>query len=118
MGWSYLYVGDAGNTSLVDAGHSSRRDCGRYPRECWLSTLGVLHPGAPVDRDAFCEGDEGIAEVRDQHWSWVVCLGCGLCVGLWFVWIVWVVGVLCMCWCLVWCLVCVVVLCVLCCVCC
>ena len=28
--------------------HSSGRDCGRYPRECWLSTLGVLHPGVPV----------------------------------------------------------------------
>ena len=27
---------------------SSGRDCGRYPRECWLSTLGVLHPGVPV----------------------------------------------------------------------
>ena len=35
-----LYVGDAGNTS--------GRDRGRYPRECWLSTLGVLHPGVPV----------------------------------------------------------------------
>ena len=28
--------------------HSSGRDCGRYPRECWLSTLGVLHPGVIV----------------------------------------------------------------------
>ena len=28
--------------------HSSGRDCGRYTRECWLSTLGVLHPGVPV----------------------------------------------------------------------
>ena len=28
--------------------HPSGRDCGRYPRECWLSTLGVLHPGVPV----------------------------------------------------------------------
>ena len=28
--------------------HSSWRDCGRYPRECWLSTLGVLHPDVPV----------------------------------------------------------------------
>ena len=28
--------------------HSSGRDRGRYPRECWLSTLGVLHPGVPV----------------------------------------------------------------------
>ena len=28
--------------------HSSGRDRGRYSRECWLSTLGVLHPGVPV----------------------------------------------------------------------
>ena len=28
--------------------HSSGRDRGRYPRECSLSTLGVLHPGVPV----------------------------------------------------------------------
>ena len=28
--------------------YSSGRDCGRHPRECWLSTLGVLHPGVPV----------------------------------------------------------------------
>ena len=28
--------------------HSSGRDYGRYPRECWLSALGVLHPGVPV----------------------------------------------------------------------
>ena len=29
--------------------HSSGRDRGRYPRECWSSTfLGVLHPGVPV----------------------------------------------------------------------
>ena len=28
--------------------HSSGRDRGHYPRECWLSTLGVLHPGVPV----------------------------------------------------------------------
>ena len=28
--------------------HSSGRDHGRYARECWLSTLGVLHPGVPV----------------------------------------------------------------------
>ena len=28
--------------------HSPGRDYGRYPRECWLSTLGVLHPGVPV----------------------------------------------------------------------
>ena len=27
---------------------SSGRDRGRYTRECWLSTLGVLHPGVPV----------------------------------------------------------------------
>ena len=28
--------------------HSSGRDRGRYTGECWLSTLGVLHPGVPV----------------------------------------------------------------------
>ena len=28
--------------------HSSGRDRGRYPKECWSSTLGVLHPGVPV----------------------------------------------------------------------
>ena len=28
--------------------HSPGRDYGRYPRECWLSALGVLHPGVPV----------------------------------------------------------------------
>ena len=27
----------------------------------------VGRPLTPVDRDAFCEGDEGIAEVREQH---------------------------------------------------
>ena len=32
----FLYVGDAGNTSLS------------LPQECWLSALGVLHPGVPV----------------------------------------------------------------------
>ena len=28
--------------------HSSGRDYSRYPRESWLYTLGVLHPGVPV----------------------------------------------------------------------
>ena len=28
--------------------HSPGRDYGRYPRECRLSALGVLHPGVPV----------------------------------------------------------------------
>ena len=28
--------------------HSSGRDCCPHPREYWLSTLGVLHPGVPV----------------------------------------------------------------------
>ena len=32
----------------MDAGTPLGRDRGRYPRECWLSTLGVLHPGVPV----------------------------------------------------------------------
>ena len=32
--------------------HSSGRDYGRYPRECWLYPLGVLHPGVPVMRCA------------------------------------------------------------------
>ena len=38
------YVGDAGNTPLVDVGTSLGRGYGRYPNECRLSTLGVLHP--------------------------------------------------------------------------
>ena len=43
------HVGDAGNKHFVSGcWHSSGRDRGRHPRECWLSTLGVLHPGVPV----------------------------------------------------------------------
>ena len=43
-----LYVGDAGNTSLVDAGTPLGVTAVVTPRECWLSTLGVLHPGVPA----------------------------------------------------------------------
>ena len=59
--------------------HSSGRDCGRYPRECWLSTLGVLHPGVPVMwyghiRDLFptAEGCKGsrLPNVTRLHWAY------------------------------------------------
>ena len=43
-----FYVGDAGNTPLVDVGTSLERGYGRYPNECRLRTLAVLHPGVPV----------------------------------------------------------------------
>ena len=42
------YIGDAGNTPLVDDGTPPGRGHGRYPRECRLCTLAVLHPGVPV----------------------------------------------------------------------
>ena len=45
---SSFYVGDAGNTSLVDAGTPLGATAVVTPEECWLSTLGVLHPGVPV----------------------------------------------------------------------
>ena len=58
--------------------HSSGRDRGRYPRECWLSTLGVLHPGVPVMwhghiRDLFptvegCMGSR-LPNVTMLHWA-------------------------------------------------
>ena len=60
--------------------HSSGRDRGRYPRECWLSTLGVLHPGVPVmwyghTRDLFptAEGCKGsrLPNVARLHWAYV-----------------------------------------------
>ena len=43
-----FYVGDAENTPLVDVGTSLGRGYGRYPNECRLRTLAVLHPGVPV----------------------------------------------------------------------
>ena len=43
-----FYVGDAGKTPLVDVGTSLGRGYGRYPNECRLRTLAVLHPGVPV----------------------------------------------------------------------
>ena len=58
--------------------HSSGRDRGRYPRECWLSTLGVLHPGVLVMwyghiRDLFpaakgCMGSR-LPNVTMLHWA-------------------------------------------------
>ena len=45
---SLIHVGDAGNTSSVDAGTPLGATAVVTPRECWLSTLGVLHPGVPV----------------------------------------------------------------------
>ena len=44
----FFYIGDAGNTPLVDDGTPPGRDHSRYPRECRLKTLAVLHPGVPV----------------------------------------------------------------------
>ena len=58
--------------------HSSGRDRGRYPRECWLSTLGVLHPGVPVmwyghirDLSPTAEGCMGgrLPNVTLLHWA-------------------------------------------------
>ena len=58
--------------------HPSGRDCGRYPRECWLSTLGVLHPGVPVmwyghirDLSTTAEGCKGgrLPNVTLLHWA-------------------------------------------------
>ena len=43
-----FYIGDAGNTPIVDAGTPLGRDHSRYPREFRLYTLAVLHPGVPV----------------------------------------------------------------------
>ena len=63
--------------------HSSARDRGRYSRECWLSTLGVLHPGVPVMwyghiRDLFptAEGCMGsrLPNVSLFHWA-CLCAG-------------------------------------------
>ena len=42
------HIGDAGNTPLVGDGTLIRRGHGRYPNECRMSTLAVLHPGVPV----------------------------------------------------------------------
>ena len=78
MGWSYLYVGDAGNTSPVDAGNPLGATAVVTPGECWLSTLGVLHPGVPVMwydyiRDLFptAEGCMGsrLPNVTLLHWA-------------------------------------------------
>ena len=58
--------------------HSSGRDRGRHSRKCWLSTLGVLHPGVPVMwyghiRDLFttAEGCMGsrTPNVTRLHWA-------------------------------------------------
>ena len=43
-----FYLGDAGNTPLVDDGTPLGRGHGRYPNECRLFSLAVLHPGVPV----------------------------------------------------------------------
>ena len=42
------HIGDAGNTPLVGDGTSFGRGHGRYPNECRLGALAVLHPGVPV----------------------------------------------------------------------
>ena len=58
--------------------HSSGRDCGRYPWECWWSTLGVLHPGVPVmwyghirDLSPTAEGCMGgrLPNATSLHWA-------------------------------------------------
>ena len=43
-----FYVGDAGNTPLVDAGTPLGATAVVTPGSAGLSTLGVLHPGVPV----------------------------------------------------------------------
>ena len=60
--------------------HCLGRDCCRYPKECWLSTLGVLHPGVHVMwyghiRDLFpttesCKGSR-LPNVTRLHWAYV-----------------------------------------------
>ena len=58
--------------------HSSGRDRGLYTRECWLSTLGVLHPGVLVmwyghirDLSPTAEGCMGgrLPDVTLLHWA-------------------------------------------------
>ena len=133
MGWSYLYVGDAGNTSIVDAG-TPLGDRGRYPKECWLSTLGVLHPGAFAMwyghiRDLFhtaesCMGSR-LPNATMLHWAQqkYALVGCDccclllLCVG-WLCVVAVLVGcVLLLCWLVVCCCVVDVVFLMLCCCC-
>ena len=77
--------------------HSSGRDRGRYTRECWLSTLGVLQPGVPVMcyghiRDLFptAEGCMGsrLPNATMLHWTQqkYALVGCdGTVVGGWLV---------------------------------
>ena len=49
--------------------HSSGRDRGRDPRECWLSTLGVLHPGVPVMKyDHIRDLSPSAKTVREVCW--------------------------------------------------
>ena len=43
-----MYVGGCREHFVSGCWHSSGPDRGRYPKECWLSTLGVLHPGVLV----------------------------------------------------------------------
>ena len=63
---------------VIGCWHSSGRDRGRYTRECWLSTLGVLHPGVPVmwnghirDLSPTAEGCMGgrLPNVTRLHWA-------------------------------------------------
>ena len=60
------------------------RDCGRHPRECWLSTLGVLHPGVPVmwqthirDLSPTAEGCKGGRLPNVTRLPWV-CVSAGV----------------------------------------
>ena len=73
MGWSYLYVGDAGNTTLTAPAHLLFPSLpgpvvGEMPSAARFAAVGFVgRPLTHVVRDAFCEEDEGIAEVREQH---------------------------------------------------
>ena len=48
MGWSYLYVGDAGNTSLVELAPLWARPRSLHQGVLVIYFVGVLHPGVPV----------------------------------------------------------------------
>ena len=47
-GSSHIQSWDAGNTPLVGDGTLIGRGHDRYPNECRMGALAVLHPGVPV----------------------------------------------------------------------
>ena len=76
--WSSLLRWGCREHFVSGCWHSSGRDRGRYPRECWLSTLGVLHPGVLVmwyghirDLSPTAEGCMGgrLPNVTLLHWA-------------------------------------------------